>query len=531
MSLIQAASGDIIYISEAEGSIYYRINSGSLNPIGTWPVTLQNTNPTNYIKVFFETDITFNNSLGATDCYFECMTNYIQIGNDLLNVDGTRTVVTIDGISNYAGLVKNGDSGNNGYDNIQVQNIGVVTSNGSILAQSAGWLCQQYFGKFAANNVIQSCYSTGDITNNAGGIVGAYAGNSGNITIENCYSTGDIAGNYAGGIAGERAGYFGQATVNACFSTGLISGQGSGGICGSYAAVSGDMNIIQCYSTGIILGSNTGGIFGEYAGSNSGAIGANTCYSTGSIGAGADKGGIFGTNAAYNSGSATVTNCYILGTGAVFGLPIGNGTIDQQNCYVANGSWSDVDANVALDGIPTPADVGLAWARIDGPNSPYKLINIGYSPYGRSLQNNYSQTVAAGGATNPVIVTGHTLKLIAINGQYPSAFPTITFNDITGVIQTSVADAGKSYTFFIYDSINPYAVTIFYLTIEGLPTPTPTNEICCPDITNLKTPTYEIKNEVRQGNGLIIDRRNNSRLQFSSYSDYVKYKMARAYKD
>ena len=84
-------------------------------------------------------------------------------------------------------------------------------------------------------NIID-CYSTGNITDNAGGICGAMSGGIGSgINITNCYSIGNISGNAGGIAASECSGSINSSfIITNCYSKGTISGN-SGGIAGSKA--------------------------------------------------------------------------------------------------------------------------------------------------------------------------------------------------------------------------------------------------------------------------------------------------------
>jgi hypothetical protein len=100
-----------------------------------------------------------------------------------------------------------------------------------------------------------------------GGIVGgAYAFQSSGVTftIQNCYSTGAISGPYCGGIGGDLYGNTtqGKIIISNCYSIGNISNN-SGGIIGPFCGnTSTTLNVINCYTIGIFNYNN--GIFGPY---------------------------------------------------------------------------------------------------------------------------------------------------------------------------------------------------------------------------------------------------------------------------
>ena len=358
----------------------------------TWPLTIVNSDTTSRLTVLLTTDITFSSSIGG-------LNGFIIIGSDEITIDGLPSgssqskVVTITGISNYLGLVKNGTTIVTDKTNITIQNIGIVTLSTTTLAVSGGWICQPYFGFGISSGIIKvlNCYSDGPVPDEGGGIFGSVVGSfmtGGVICAENCFSTGTIIN--GGGIFGPNAGVDSSGGViyaEKCYSTGTI-GTVSGGIFGSYTCSNslggviyaekcystgtigdkaggifgsntgvfsyGDTRIsaINCYSTGII-GSDAGGIFGSYAGSQSYSdtrISAINCYSTGDV-SGNDSGGIFGSYAGSSpprfdpaTAKISVTNCYTTGqitgtrTGGIFGSYAGNNTtvntrIVATNCY------------------------------------------------------------------------------------------------------------------------------------------------------------------------------------------------------
>ncbi len=559
MTTISTASGNIIYLSQSVpgSTISYRINNGSANPISLWPVIFSNSDlsPTDYVKVYFETDITLNVALGNINCYFICGSSYIQIGNDLLNTDGTQTKITIDGIGSYPGLIVNQNN-----SNTIIKNIGILSTNGSTI--NSGWLSGSGFGQSgnlneiincysngnipsscggivglqAARNggelLITNCYSTGSIGQNAGGICGASAAfNSGSVFVQNCFSTGSI-GQDAGGIFGLNAGNtLGNAVSLNCYSTGNIGAAtgGSGGIYGQGAAANGgSCQSMNCYSTGNFIANNVGGIFGELCSINDDSVcSAINCFSLGTI-SGSGIGGIFGANTnkfSASGASATATNCFMKSAGNIFGsssIGITN------NCGNGSGSWLDSTVNTILTtGFPTTSDVGTTWARTDGTNTPYKLVNMGYSPYSRSLVQSFGESVTAGSSSSPALVSGHTFVILAINVSDPSSYPGISINESTGAITIAATVIPNTYTIAIYDYINPYAISEIELVVTSSGNVIPS--YCCPETVNANFPLYEIKESVKEYKAMNYDAFNYGKKIFNSYSDYLKYKMTRNY--
>ncbi len=307
--------------------------------ISLWPIIINGGTSSNIITITLGENIVLNNLL-----------QYFIFDSEYIVFDGGNFTITIDGITNYPGLIQNGTSSFSGYSNTTIQNLGILTSNDSTLNNSAGWICQSYYSSGSTDNLIQNCYSTGVISgSDSGGICGLNVGsNNGNCTITNCYSTGIISGNNSGGIFGRYAGNSsGTATAIDCSSTGQISGSNSGGIFGTNAGnSSGTATATGCSSTGQISGSYSGGIFGGNASTFSGTATATNCSSTGVI-SGYSSGGILGGNAGNSSGTATATGCSSTGqisgsySGGIFGIIAGNnGSAIATNCLSTGAIFS-----------------------------------------------------------------------------------------------------------------------------------------------------------------------------------------------
>jgi hypothetical protein len=277
--------------------------------------------------------------------------------------DGQGNTITLSGVKNYTGLI------NSASNNTIVQNLGILTSNNSTLANLAGWIgCSYYAG------TVTNCYSTGDIGGDgSGGIVGSYrvdtysiyldiislfSNNTISTSISNCYSTGSISGNGSGGIVGSYAGcgvmmerayyYKFKCDISNCYSTGDINGSNSGGITGYrtsynyfdflyiFLVVNTDdsdnknfysisyCTISNCYSSGAISGPDSGGIVGSEAfsylfGGDSGRWVASfnyyigrtllitNCYTSGNI-FGSNSGGILGARAGRGIPNSGITS-------------------------------------------------------------------------------------------------------------------------------------------------------------------------------------------------------------------------------
>jgi hypothetical protein len=484
---IDGSGGTTVYIRQSEGDNEYSYNLEDWNIFTSPPIFRNTDTTTGMFTVEFDSDILFNSS----EEYFICGTSHIQFGSTSLNEDGSRPVITINDVADYPGLIQNGTVDVSGYSNIHVFNLLVDVSNGSTLVNDGGWLGQEYFGKDASDNYIINCSSTGPISSEGGGIVGAHAGSEAgaSLTIIGCSSSGEID-NEAGGIAGRHAGNDGgsircescwstgfignegggitgedteNATILNCYSTGEIDNE-SGGICGQDCSNS---TITNCYSTGSI-GSQAGGIVGEYAS----GLTITNCYSLGSIGS--DAGGIIGPT----EGTNTITNCYTAGTVTDdLGYIIGESDEIPLTCfseaftYTPGGTWNSTHANTVLQGLPTPV-VGTTWVATVT-NEPYELFNMGYTPYTAEnviivegdmiLNRGVSESITAGASTNAGLVPGRSYTILQIaDGNSGS----ITINSTTGVISTSGSTAPGTYTIYLRNT-GSYNITEYILSFIG----------------------------------------------------------------
>jgi hypothetical protein len=494
-SNISSPGGTTVYIRQTGSfdSIEYKIDDGSWLGL-FFPIFINNRDTSlGLLKIQFTMDIT----LSTTNCYFICNSSHIQFGSTSLKDNGTRPIITIDGVTDYPGFINNG-SGSNGYNTVYVFNLDIHATSGSTLSTNAGWIGQEYFSQGANSNYIVNCRSNGPIIDGGGGIVGTYAGsNNGNLTIIGCSSIGEISGAYAGGIVGlysNNSSTSGSVFCRYCWSEGDITGNEAGGIVGAYA---GEYSVIirGCYSTGVISGTGAGGLVGSNAinvtflegnyssgnisgngaggiiGTNSSAniimVSSNGIYSTGTIGSSA--GGIFGTTT-----GSTPANCYACGTllGANGQITAGSVTIPA-TCAYSTG-WSSTIANTIFTLIPNPV-IGTTWTEtiID---QPYELTNMGYTPYRiinistvltpRLIQE-IDTTITQGQSLSPAIASGKSYTILSIqkNSTY-GPYPTITINSTTGVISTTTATEPDIYFIYIRNS-GSYNISLVFVTITS----------------------------------------------------------------
>jgi hypothetical protein len=528
-----------LYIREESGSIQYSNDNSTWTTISGWPATVVNTDTSTTLIIIFTTDITISNPNGQNK-YFICGSNEIQIGNISLNPDGTRPTIIISGVTDYPGLIQNGTGApNTSKHNITISNI-IVNSSSSTLISGGGWIEQSFSSSLGVfNNTIINCSSNGNIPFSGGGIVGEFiAYSDGNLQIIGCTSSGNIEDN-AGGIVGNQAAfdngiviidkcsssgnigldaggicgpnaasYNGTVTISNCYNIGNTISARGGGICGNSAGLNGHVIISNCYSIGLIDGFGAGGIIGE----NGYSALITNCYTTGNILS--NSGGIVGR---FFSADIIVTNCYTSGSGSSGGIyaDSSNDNLQGANNYSEanngnSGSWTTNNANLVLTGIPIPGPIGTSWITVV-PNQPYNLRNIGFSPYsinniitpGLTLNPSFSQTIQAGDSTIVAILpTGYTYTIIGINNQYPITYPLITINVATGQITTAPEITPGLYEIVVRNEINPYSVTIFYLTIPGGGgEPIITNVVITPPCCEIKqcirdSPTTDTSNEL-----------------------------------
>jgi hypothetical protein len=164
----------------------------------------------------------------AEDLIFTNSNCYFAIRGIGVTIDGNFKKITIKDITNYSGLVNNGNYLGNNEGAIQgsiVKNIGLLSNNSS-LKEYCGWIGQQGYGNGEGFSITY-CYSNGNMTNDgSGGILGqAYM----NGTISNCYSLGDISGSRTAGIVASSN--YEASKIRNCYANGSITGSNANGIC------------------------------------------------------------------------------------------------------------------------------------------------------------------------------------------------------------------------------------------------------------------------------------------------------------
>ena len=338
-----------VYIKQEDGIMKYASNTVSWSELSDsdFPVTIVNTAPITPLTIHLKTSLVMN----GVDKYF-------KIGSHNITIIGHRDHnISIADTTNYNGLIQNGTMDFSGYDNITVKYIQIVSSN-SGLGETAGWICQRYFGKGSLNNKIEYCTNWCDINGNGGGgICGQYAGSSSGTCI-----------------------------INACTSHGNVIGVNASGICGSFSGNNGKCEITNCSNSGELSGESTSGICGDNAGSNNGICEITVCYNKGEL-SGESTSGICGDNAGSNNGSCTLTNCYTLYGSLSSTSPSSNFSITSS--YTAGGIWSAVSAKQFLTGYsPNFEPYGEVWVSIQ--NDPWESRIFYDDPQPTTINQNAS---------------------------------------------------------------------------------------------------------------------------------------------
>ena len=473
--------------------------------ITTWPFTIGNILPNNTkLKIKFTTNITL--PVGITE-YFVLKSNNIII-------DGNSKTITVNDCLDFPGLITNGTASENGYNNVTVKNITVVSTGTTNLSGGNGWICRQYFGKGSTGNNIQNCSSNGIIPADSGGITGQYtANNSTNFTITGCSASGSILsganGARAGGIVGPLSGTSQNlvVTITSCTYSGDINGNFSGGIIG---ASSSNVFISYCSTSGIIKG---GGIAGEYTGI-SGLVTISDCFSKGDIGSiiGGERGGSAGGIVAAYAGYVTITRCYSIGAiggpekndaggivGAFGGAGNAGGTVNVQACF----SVGDISQNCG--GIVGKYFGYNSYNRCNI-NDCYTLGDIGAN---------------AGGITGPNWAAGVTLATCYISTCY--SMGALKYNSSGGIIApTTVSYPTDKHTVDISNCFNGVTDTLVTNSIVGLGYQGMPGQTFLPGIPKSTIPS---KQTVTRPSGAVIEYTN---IGGTTFSDYVLYSPTKA---
>ncbi|WPR70478.1 hypothetical protein SLW70_11040 [Flavobacterium sp. NG2] len=197
-------------------------------------------NHINNLPILLDTNVTITIAENLT---FNDANMYFAVRGTGVRIDGASKTITLDNITNYRGVVNNGNylgANVSAFTGSVVEKLGVI-SNSTTLKSYCGWIGQQGYGN-GAGFAISNCYSTGEMFNEGtGGILGNAFMNG---TVSNCYSLGKISGQSAAGIA---ATYNSEANrIYNCYANGSITGINASGIC-EPDMMMGGAQFLNCY--------------------------------------------------------------------------------------------------------------------------------------------------------------------------------------------------------------------------------------------------------------------------------------------
>lgn len=129
MTTISGSQGTTIYMRLNANTIEYSTDStfGSwVNTISSWPITLSNStvSSTSAFTLKLLRNITISSSTTGTP---SASTGSFIIGSDFVTVDGDFHGVSIDGLTNYLGLIQNGTC-SNAFSNITISKLWVISA-------------------------------------------------------------------------------------------------------------------------------------------------------------------------------------------------------------------------------------------------------------------------------------------------------------------------------------------------------------------------------------------------------------------
>lgn len=182
-------------------------------------------------------------------------------------IDGRGYTITINGITNFAGLFSSNHSRN--LSGITIQNFTISSAN-TTLSQFVGWVCggdrnsggpvgvtlcnilntapvtfpncTAFLGDSPSNSKIINCGNVGQLAGGGRGLVGIF---SLSCTASNCFNTSSINSIFDGGIFGCLAR---DSSAFNCYNTGALT-NGAGPIFGLYDEGYTRANAVNCYST------------------------------------------------------------------------------------------------------------------------------------------------------------------------------------------------------------------------------------------------------------------------------------------
>jgi hypothetical protein len=240
-------------LSISEGTIinsnvFFNMSYLNSNP---GPYTVQNGTIDNPIIITFDLIVDLNK-----DTFFIIDTDYVSINSLPSLFSSTHSILSINNILLYPGLVLNLNN-----SNITINGLTIEGTN-STLEEGAGWIGGNGFGSNGSNNTIKNCINNLPVDLYCGGIVGQNS----KVDILSCTNNGEILLNpltdsnnnnlpsYSGGIYG----YNSEGNVDSCINNGNINGITSAGIIGYTDK---NFNVTNCVNNGNI-NIRAGGIIG-----------------------------------------------------------------------------------------------------------------------------------------------------------------------------------------------------------------------------------------------------------------------------
>jgi hypothetical protein len=156
---------------------------------------------------------------------------------------------------------------------------------------------------------------------------------------------------------------------------------------------------------------------------------------------------------------------------------------------------------------------------------------MGYSRYTRqiitatpSLLSQFSATVVPAGTTGSAIKSNSNYTILQISGGDSGAYGTITINNITGVITTTLATTVGTYTLYVRND-GSYNITEYQLLLQNPPS---TEIPCCLRPVDTIGADNETQAEVKAGLAIIANFP--ERRGLLTHADVVRMKKAYAFK-
>ena len=282
--------------------------------------------------------------IGISNPLFKPPDPTIPLQTHTIQIKNLKVIVNNSTMTNGVLIGDIGISGSQGITvNMTITNCAVTGSFS--LGNSYGGIVGMIKSGQNHNITISGCYCTGSIGTNGGGIIGqnnSTADNNSKVNISHCYSTGNI-GEGGGGIAGSCFGRkvrIGNIIEN-CYSLGNITGVQSGGIVGRDAGIGeGGIELLSnCYSFGQITdttSSRGSGILGT----DSRNVTLRNCYARGTTSTDAGNGNFYGTLDTPNP-SITTSNNQAAATAGTWNAALGSSSSSDGLYNPSSAVWTN----------------------------------------------------------------------------------------------------------------------------------------------------------------------------------------------